>query len=396
MSRVLAYLALGVLGLTQFVVTSRADDPRTTIFSGRSGVTKSRLIEEFGGNMDSERAVLLGLAWLKRQQKEDGGWEFDQGDKEDRIAATAMVLLSFLGAGETHKERDTDYRKYRETVEKGLKFLLKHCPAEGANAGRMSINMQSQSLATIALCEAYGLTRDKELKPHAQAAINYIQKNQAKGGGWSATADGTSNITVTGWAIQAIHVGWHTRDLITDARVIKNAVVYLDSLATGMRKSMYGTTDKSDADPGTTPTAIGLRSRYCIDAWGPSHPSMIDGVAGLMKNPPARMNRDPLYVYHATQVVFGYYSDDWKTWNAGPKDDKGVRKGGTQDLLVNSQARKIGADMGSWDPEGEFGKRYGRLGTTAIYLLTLEVYYRYLPLYKRGADGNAIKILEDK
>jgi hypothetical protein len=29
-----------------------------------------------------------------------------------------------------------------------------------------------------------------------------------------------------------------------------------------------------------------------------------------------------------------------------------------------------------------------------MHVLTLEVYYRYLPLYKRGADGNAVKILE--
>ena len=34
-------------------------------------------------------------------------------------------------------------------------------------------------------------------------------------------------------------------------------------------------------------------------------------------------------------------------------------------------------------------------GTTAMCLLTLEVYYRHLPLYKRGADGQAVKIIED-
>lgn len=30
------------------------------------------------------------------------------------------------------------------------------------------------------------------------------------------------------------------------------------------------------------------------------------------------------------------------------------------------------------------GSSSGRLGTTAMTLLTLEVYYRHLPLYKRG------------
>jgi hypothetical protein len=75
----------------------------------------------------------------------------------------------------------------------------------------------------------------------------------------------------------------------------------------------------------------------------------------------------------------------------------GARKGGMRDWLIGQQLKKDGANMGSWDPEGGwFGTNCGRLGTTAMCLLTLEVYYRHLPLYKRGADGNAVKILEDK
>src|SRR5262245_19755618 len=47
-------------------------------FPGRSGATKSKLIKEGGGNEASERAVALGLAWLAKQQKQDGGWTFEQ------------------------------------------------------------------------------------------------------------------------------------------------------------------------------------------------------------------------------------------------------------------------------------------------------------------------------
>ena len=68
-----------------------------------------------------------------------------------------------------------------------------------------------------------------------------------------------------------------------------------------------------------------------------------------------------------------------------------------RDWLVGEQSKKGDANHGSWDPEGGwFGTSCGRLGTTAMVLLTLEVYYRHLPLYKRAADGNAVKILEDK
>ena len=48
-----------------------------------------------------------------------------------------------------------------------------------------------------------------------------------------------------------------------------------------------------------------------------------------------------------------------------------------------------GPNSGSWDPNGDqwFGQHCGRLGVTCVVLLTLEVYYRHLPLYKRGNGG---------
>ncbi|MBN9120219.1 MAG: hypothetical protein J0I06_13835 [Planctomycetes bacterium] len=184
-----------------------------------------------------------------------------------------------------------------------------------------------------------------------------------------------------------------------DDRVMKKAVAFLNLAAGGSRKSMYGYQDNAGAAPGTALTAVGLLCRYYIDGWGPSHPGMIDGVAGLVKHGPIGKGqvRNMYYYYYATQVVHFYEGEDWKNWNEGPKGADGTRKGGMRDWLVGEQIRKDGANLGSWDPEGGwFGSECGRLGTTAMVLLTLEVYYRHLPLYKRGADGNGVKILEDK
>ncbi len=119
-------------------------------FPGRSGATKSRLLREGGGNEESERAVALGLAWLARQQMQDGGWQYEIGSKEERIAATGMALLPFLAAGETHLKG----KKYQKTVNTGLQFLLRNCPLSGATAGRMSGNMYAHAIGTLALCEA--------------------------------------------------------------------------------------------------------------------------------------------------------------------------------------------------------------------------------------------------
>ena len=375
---------------------SGATNPAT--FPGRTGAPKSRLIREGGGNADSERAVARGLAWLARQQKADGSWEFDQGAKEEKAGATGMALLPFLGAGVTHKGGDnSEGARYRKAVTAGIDYLVKNCPLDGPNAGRMSTDMTAQAIASIALCEAYGMTKDKELKPAAQAAINYLQKAQGANGSWGDTAGVNGDIFTVGWVVQALQSAKLSKDLVVDVEVIKKAIKFLDFASGGSRKSMYGTIDNTDAKAGTTLTAVGLLCRYYIDAWTPSHPGMIDGIAGLTKNPPSATNGDPLYLYYTAQVIHFYEGEDWKNWNEGLKTAEGTRKDGMRDLLVGGQIKKDGPNLGSWDADaGAFGKRYGRLGTTSLSVLTLAVYYRHLPLYKRGADANAVKLLEDK
>ncbi len=111
-------------------------------YAGRTGAAKAKLIQDGGGNEASERAVSLGLAWLAKQQKKDGSWEYDIGQKEHNAAATAMALLPFLAAGETHTDAKA---QYKDVVKKGLDWLVKNCPAAGPNAGRINTNMYVQA-----------------------------------------------------------------------------------------------------------------------------------------------------------------------------------------------------------------------------------------------------------
>jgi hypothetical protein len=348
------------------------------------------LLRANGGNADSERAVALGLAWLAKQQKQDGGWEYDQGHKEERVAATGMALLPFLAAGCTHKNNDAEVArkpaKYKDTVGSGLAWLQKQCAPSGPNAGRMSTNMYAQGIGTIALCEAYGMTKDPGLQPFAQAAINYIQKAQGPNGSWGYSPNINGDISIVGWQLQALFTARGAK-LAVDDEVIRKAVKFLNSAAAGQNKSMYGYQDSAGAAPSTALTAVGLWCRARIDNWGPAHPGMVDGVAGLMKNGPRGRGeiRNLYYYYYATQVVRHSGGDVWATWNEGPKGADGIRKGGMRDWLVLTQVRKVADKIGSWDPEGGwFGSGCGRLGTTCMCLLTLEVYYRYAPAEKRA------------
>jgi hypothetical protein len=361
-------------------------------FPGRSGATKSQLLREGGGNSASEAAVARGIAWLAKQQRTDGSWVFDGDHKNEVIAATGLALAAFLGAGETHKHA----KKYRANVDRGLQYLMRNCPVSGPNAGKFinAHTMYAQAIGTLALCEAYGMTKDPNLKPYAQAAINYIMRAQAPDGSWGYQAGNPGDTSIVGWQIQALQAARLSKDIIVDPRCIKKAVEFLNRVSGGSRKATYGYTTPPGA-PGTALTAVGLLCRYYIDGWGPDNAGMAEGVQGLLQRNPPRFGTKALgnmyYYYYATQVVHFFEGEAWRTWNEGPKDPQtGKRTGGMRDWLINLQVTKDGPNYGSWDPDnGAMGVHTGRLGTTAMCVMTLEVYYRHMPLYKRAAAGDA-------
>jgi hypothetical protein len=84
------------------------------------------------------------------------------GGAESRTAATGLGLLPFLGAGQT-PERGI----YREHVKRGLAWLVSAQKADGDLRSGIG-NMYSHGIASIALCEAYMLTKDPALRGPAQ------------------------------------------------------------------------------------------------------------------------------------------------------------------------------------------------------------------------------------
>jgi hypothetical protein len=353
-------------------------------FVGRSGATKSQLLRAGGGNDESERAVAKGLAWLARQQKPNGSWVFDGSSSGDTVASTGMCLLPFLAAGETHKAG----KKYQQTVLRGLQYLISMQNSDGSFKQG---TMYSHGIASIALNEAYGMSKDRGLllRP-AQAATNFIVAKQGTDGSWGYAPGTTGDTSIVGWQIQALKAGILTKDIVVPDGCITKAIGFLDKVSSGSRKAVYGYSGPNGA-PGTSLTAVGLLCRYYISKWGPGNAGLAEGVDGLMKRPPAKAPSlpDMYYYYYATQVVHFEDDEDWKNWNEGPMVN-GKRQGGMRDWLVNLQEKKEGPNSGSWMSDGAIiGGSCGRIGTTALSLLTLEVYYRHLPLYKRDNAGAA-------
>jgi hypothetical protein len=347
----------------------------TGSFAGRGGATKRLALKEGGGNEATERAVARGLAWLAKKQLANGSWKFDGTGKDSEvIAATGMCVLPFLAAGQTHKGG-----KYREVVDKGIRFLLANQQKDGNFRGAPT--MYGHAIAAMALCECYGMTEDKGLLQYpCQRAINYVVKAQASDGSWGYRAGNPGDTSIVGWQLQALKSAEMCPGLTIDKNSVVKARKFLDAVGKGSSqyKSQYGYKEPDTARP--TLTSVGLLCRYYHDGWDRLNPGMAEGVNHLLKVWPASdaARFDMYYYYYATQVVHFYEGDEWhKTWNPAMRD-----------ILVKKQVAGEGPNGGSWDADrGSIGTNCGRLGTTALAVLTLEVYYRHLPLTKRGTGG---------
>lgn len=349
---------------------------------GRSGATKEKLIREGGGNAESERAVALGLAWLAKQQRQNGSWVFDGTNSADVAASTGLALLPFFAAGQTHKPSKSrvDYHLF---VERGLNFLMSNQdPATGKFRGIS--NMYGQGIATVALCEAYGMTGDKsKLLAAAQKAVNYIQRQQGSDGSWNYNS-GNGDTSIVGWQIQALKSAQMCKDIVVDKGVMDRAKGFLIKIAGNSKQNTFGYSlaNPGRPSPGTSLTAIGLLCRYYTD-WGKGdiaqNAEYAEGADALFeRNPPRKSNLNMYYYYYATQVIHFLGGDTWhKKWNPAMRD-----------MLIELQGKQ-GVNTGSWDPGNDpwMGSHTGRLGMTCMSLLTLEVYYRHLPLNKRDAGG---------
>jgi hypothetical protein len=346
-------------------------------FDGRSGATRERLLREGGGNTESEAAVARGLLWFSKHQAPDGHWSLDafnehgrckcsgRGVQSNDVAATAFGLLPMLGAGQTHRLSGDKSNLYAKNVERGLKYLIAHQDRQGDYGG----GMYSHGLATIAVCEAYGLTSDPALRDSAQRAIKFIVAAQSNKGGWRYVPREDGDTSVVGWQVMALKSG-QMAGLDVPTKTLAGATRWLDSCAS-KDGGAYGY--QSPADGPSSMTAVGLLCRQYL-GWGPRNPGLQAGVRKLQSMPPAAANTI-YYTYYATQVMHHMGGEAWDFWN--PR---------VRDLLLSRQDRgtRVPHQAGSWDPKGDlWGSAGGRIMVSSLSLLTLEVYYRHLPLYRR-------------
>ncbi len=381
------------------------------------GGVPGRPVEE---TFPTEAAVLEGLRWLLRHQNDDGSWS--AATLRERCSAkaqctpadadrspaydpglTALALLTFLGHGLTQESpviiTDTAMgRSYvaGEAVGRGMKWLLGQLGPDGsfdAYAG----SLYNEAIGALALAEAWGQTTNKTLREPAQRAIDHLvaaQKSNPTGSGrwgwrYAPGGDSVADMSVTGWMVMALKSA-----RMSGLRVPQEAfdgalafttwvtgedglVGYLDPAGAG--EAVSGRHDHFDYHVGTM-SALGMLTRIFV-AQDEADPFLDLAAARLAGDLPAvsedGLSIDYYYWYYATLALnqldgpesprhTGRY---WRPWNEA-----------MQSALLGLQDGDAEPDVctrGGWLQPDRWSYAGGPVYSTALNVLTLEVYYRY-------------------
>ncbi len=331
-----------------------------------------------GASAQGEAAVIAGLDWLAKAQEKDGHWDCKRwgGAADYDIGVSGLALLAFHGAGYTQRTG-----KFKTNIEDGVKWLCDQQREDGAYRWK---TFYEQGIATMAICEAFGLTQDPALGATAQKAVDYIVATQPDHGGFryaGAVAKDEGDLSVSSWQFMALKSALASGLKVPDQAIERSKVLLKNTLRE------FGGSAYTVGTPNASPsmTAAGMLARQFLggdDAeilaaanWLHQHQRKDPQVGpGTGKD---HLVGDLYYTYYSTLAMFQMGGQQWIEWNRSFRDP-----------LIKCQCQQE-ADAegrfirGSWDPANhQWAQQGGRVFATAMAAICLEVYYRYCPVYR--------------
>jgi uncharacterized protein YfaP (DUF2135 family) len=369
------------------------------LYDKRTRGDRGQWIGQYGGSTTSEEAVAEGLRWLARHQDDDGSWssrclgnqrppskcEADApcsgagGTYE--MAHTGLAILAFQAGGHYYFNNNT----YSEVVRAALDWMVDHQRPDGALVGSANPPagkpfhkhfMYEHGIAAFALTEACALAAAMGEPPSerytsaARRAVQFIEAMQHADGGWRYTDERNleSDTSVTGWQVLALKTAKEAGIPVSDP-CVQQIRSFFDNRAMGAN----GRTEYLRLVPGTDAmTGVGMLARQFL-LGEPDAPLVHDAASYLADQAEKSWadrqakgsNKDFYLWYNCTLAMFQAGGEPWEQWNPIVRD-----------TIINLQ-RHDGCARGSWDPSSKWGRTGGRIYTTALAVLTLEVYYRY-------------------
>jgi hypothetical protein len=358
-------------------------------YSNRFGPAKAQALERFGGTADTERAVANGLRYLATIQNEDGSWgdreHFDGKYGQIFVGKTALCVLAFLGAGHTPASRG----EHSPAVARAVQLLLSVQDEDGAFGPS---SCYGHGIATYALAECHALTKDPALRAPIERALGWILRHQGprsdrrNRGGFGYFSPGLpaeddyARVSVTAWMVMALESA-KLSGIELPPEVLPRAREYLELSFDGPNGWFRYNHKPSRVNsawptlPASTPAAA-----FCLQLLGtPVGDAKVQAALEytVSRRPEGyrRYDDDDFVLRGQGNVYFWYYGslccflaggDAWRQWNERLRV-----------VLPAAQA----AD-GSFPPIDAYAREAGdtrrdRSYTTAMCVLSLEVYYRY-------------------
>lgn len=345
-----------------------------------SSEDRMQRLQEMGGTPEVEEAVVKGLQFFKKTQNADGSWA---GDRQ--AAMTGLALLAYLGHCETPLSEE-----YGESCLKAIIYLVN---LGMKNNGRLSTNTADNhwpyehSIAAYALGEAATFCSQLQinvpnLDEAAMQAANVIVMNQHQSGSWDYSYDMTStrggDLSIAAWHVQALKALSHTGLKIDGlTRAANKAVDYVMEMQN--KNGGFGYTSK-DATAGDfdyyTLTGAGT---LALQMWDRGNQSAArNGAKYIEDNTKFDYNTEyaDLYGhYYEVQVMVYRGGDQWKKYNALFREQ----------LLTNQNEDGSWKSPGGNQPLRAVAPQFAGGGSLAIHyrtalcVLMLESYYRFLP-----------------
>lgn len=377
----------------------------------RSLARREETARRFGGTEESERAVETSLEWLALHQNPEGFWDADgfsgmcpDGDRcrgraglidlstpdvtpehaalktgtNADAGVTGLSILAFLGAGYTHEEG-----QYADQVDRALSWLIRQQRSDGYLGGQATRYemMYCHGIATYAMAEALGMqtdrTNDRRLRGPLSRAVAYILASQnPTDGGWRYLKGQRSDMSMFGWQLMALKSA-EIAGIPVPQTARQRMIKFLRDRSLGDNRGLAAYRVLAPEFTPLPPTpSMTAEALFCKQMLGlnRTNPQSTEAVAYLMERLPDRRSEDLYYWYYGTLAMYQYGGSEWRRWNSALRD-----------YLVSDQ-RTTGHAAGSWDPKAPWGPYGGRVFSTAVSTLCLEVYYRFLPLYQMRED----------
>ena len=363
------------------------------------------------GDANTEAAVLKALRWLKKTQKGDGSWPGNP------VSNTGLAVLTYLAHGETPASKE-----FGETVEKAMQYLInaQYVDKDGVVRFKGSDgNEYAVLIATYALCETYGMTKNPNTKVAATKALQRIVDSQSPTGGWDYKMNKAStrdDMSYAGWALQALKAG-------------KMAGMHPNGLDECIKKAIKCLKTRNFKNGGFNYTAgggpTGLTATGCLamQLLGYANEKEVASALDFMRNwkpsftaeggakPGGELpaHNPQYYCYYASQCKYqagmrqGALAVDqktWQDWNAAMKKlyPSTIKTLPEKIMCPDGKERS----MGYWTFNDQTcGGEKNPTMATCLAALQLMVYYRYLPTTQTKAaevesDTSATKSKKDE